>query len=77
MLPTTYLVEALNGVMVSGETLAQQWLPLAVLFASGLVSFGLNSLLFRWESTQPLGARRVGGALAALVVLYAIAAVLT
>jgi len=25
MLPTTYLVEALTGVMVRGETLAQQW----------------------------------------------------
>lgn len=77
MLPTTYLVEALTGVMVRGESLTQQWLPLAVLFASGFVSLGFNNLLFRWETTQPLGARRVGAAIVALVVLYIIAALVS
>jgi ABC-2 type transport system permease protein len=77
MLPTTYLVQALDGVMVQHQTLAQQAVPLAVLLVSGVVSFGLNSLLFRWESTQPLGAKRVAAALGGLAVLYAIAALLT
>lgn len=77
MLPTTYLVEALDGVMVRGETLLQQAAPLAVLLVSGVVAFGLNSLLFRWESTQPLGAKRVATALGGLALLYLIAALLT
>jgi hypothetical protein len=77
MLPTTYLVEALTGVMVNGEALVQQWVPLTILLVSGFVSFGFNNLLFRWESTQPLGARRVGGALVGLFVLYLIAALLS
>lgn len=77
MLPTTYLVQALDGVMVQHQSLAQQVAPLAVLLLSGLVSFGLSSLLFRWESTQPLGAKRVAAALGVLAFLYLIAALLT
>lgn len=74
MLPTTYLVQALDGVMVQHQSLPQQTVPLAVLLVSGFVSFGFNSLLFRWESTQPIGARRVGAAIAGLAILYLIAA---
>ena len=77
MLPTTYLVEALDGVMVQRESLAQQVAPLAVLLLSGVVSFGLSSLLFRWESTQPLGAKRIAAALGVLALLYLIAALST
>lgn len=77
MLPTTYLVQALDGVMVQGQSLVQQAAPLAVLLISGFVSFGFNSLLFRWESTQPLGAKRVGAAVGSLAVLYLIAALAT
>jgi len=77
MLPTTYLVAALEGVMVRGESLTAQAVPLAVLLLSGVVAFGFNNLLFRWESTQPLGARRVAAAIGGLVVLYLIAAVAT
>ena len=77
MLPTTYLVQALDGVMVQGEGLAQQAAPLAVLVASGVVAFGFNNLLFRWESTQPIGARRVAAAIGGLAVLYLVAALST
>jgi ABC-2 type transport system permease protein len=77
MLPTTYLVQALDGVMVQQQSLLQQAAPLAVLLISGVVSFGFNSLLFRWESTQPLGAKRVAAAVGGLVILYAIAALAT
>jgi len=77
MLPTTYLVQALDGVMVQQQSLIAQAAPLAVLLASGFVSFGFNSLLFRWESTQPLGAKRVGAAVGALTILYLIAALAT
>tara|TARA_B100000745_G_scaffold57224_3_gene33901 strand:- start:495 stop:974 length:480 start_codon:yes stop_codon:yes gene_type:complete len=77
MLPTTYLVQALEGVMVRGEGLSQQGFPLAVMLTSGFIAFGFNSLLFRWESTQPLGAKRIGTALAGLTLLYAIVALVT
>lgn len=77
MLPTTYLVQALEGVMVRGEGLTRQGLPLAVMLISGFVSFGLNSLLFRWESTQPLGVKRVATALGGLALLYLVVALLT
>ena len=77
MLPTTYLVESLEGVMLRGETLTQQGLTLAVMIVSCVVAFGLSSLLFRWESTQPLGAKRVGAALGVLALLYLAAALLT
>lgn len=77
MLPTTYLVQALDGVMVRGEGLGQQAAPLAVLVASGVVSFACNNLLFRWESTQPLRARRVAAVIGGLAVLYLIAALST
>ena len=77
MLPTTYLVQALDGVMVQQQGLMEQAAPLAVLLVSGFVSFGFNSLLFRWESTQPLGAKRVGAAIGGLTILYLIAAMAT
>ena len=77
ILPTTYLVDALRGVMVQGETLGQQWVSLGVLLLSGAVAFGANGLLFRWETTQPLGAKRVAMALGGLGVIYLLAAVFT
>lgn len=77
MLPTTYLVEALEGVMVRQESLIQQAVPLTVLVLSGAVAFGFSSLLFRWESTQPIGAKRIGAAVAGLAALYLLAALLT
>lgn len=77
LLPTTYLVEALTGVMGRGESIFQQWIPIAVLLVSGCVSFGLNSFLFRWESTQPLGVRRVALAIGGLAALYMLVALTT
>jgi ABC-2 type transport system permease protein len=76
MLPTTYLVLALDGVMVRHEPLLQQWVPITVMIVSGFVAFGLDRLLFRWESTQPLGARRIGTALGILTALYLVVALL-
>ena len=71
------MVDALRGVMVQGETLSQQWMSLGVLLIGGMVAFAANGLLFRWETTQPLGAKRVAIALAGLGVIYVIAAVVT
>ena len=77
LMPTYHLTEALTGVMVRGEPLLQQGLASGVLFVSGVAAFGFNSLLFRWESTQPIGAKRVAAALVGLGVLYLVAALIS
>jgi ABC-2 type transport system permease protein len=75
MMPTMYLVTALEGVMLRGETVLQQTVPLAILTVTGFVSFSFNSMLFRWESTQPIRLRNLAAVTAALAVLYVFAAI--
>ncbi|MEZ4652482.1 MAG: ABC transporter permease [Candidatus Eisenbacteria bacterium] len=74
LLPSTYVVESLTGVMVRGESLGAQTAPLLILLATGAFGVWLNALLFRWESTQPLSRQRLGLALLGLLLLYGIAA---
>ncbi|MGD8328882.1 MAG: ABC transporter permease [Acidobacteriota bacterium] len=76
MMPTQYLVVALEGVMLRGETVLQQAVPLAVLTLTGFVAFGFNSMLFRWESSQPISLRKLGVVVAGLAFLYLLAAIL-
>ena len=76
LLPATYLTEALQGVMVRGESLADVAGPLAVLLVTSAVASSLNSLLFRWETDQPLSAKRVAMAIGLLAAVYAGAALL-
>jgi imidazolonepropionase-like amidohydrolase/ABC-type multidrug transport system permease subunit len=71
LLPPTYLVEALSGVMVRGDTLGSVLPALAVLLALSAAGISLNALLFRWEGTEPLPRRSlaiVAGALGAVLV---------
>jgi len=74
LLPSTYLVEALQGVMVRGESLGKLSGPIAVLVLTGVVGFTLNTLLFRWESTDPVNRRNLAIALGGLALIYAAAA---
>lgn len=69
-LPTTYIVEALQGVIVRGEGLPQLAAPLGILALLGLTGLALASMLFRWEGTEPLPRRSV------VTILGAFAAVL-
>jgi len=71
LIPTTYLLEALQGVMVRGEGLKRIAGPVAVLLLTSLLGVGLNGLLFRWESTEPVRKGRLAIALAGLGALYA------
>ena len=72
LMPSSYLVEMLQGVMLRGHGLRQMLGPGAVLLVT--IAFGawLNSFLFRWESTEPIDKRRLalvlGGLLAVLLV---------
>lgn len=74
--PATYLVEGLSGIMLRGETLADLVGPVVVLVVCAGVGTALSSLLFRWESSEPLDKRALAAALAGLIVLYVAAAFL-
>ena len=69
VLPSSWLVEGLQGVLVRGEGLGALAAPVAVLVATGLAGLGMNSLLFRWESTEPLDGRKLAFAIVLLVLL--------
>ena len=48
-LPLTHINRTLRDVMLEPGTVADVWLPLAVLAAFGLCCFGLAMRLFRWQ----------------------------
>ena len=68
LLPATYLNEGLQRVMIAGQPLAALSGPIAVLLCFGALGLLLNSMLFRWESSDalPLGRLAFGLALLAL-----------
>ncbi len=76
LLPATYAVEALQAVIVRGQALSHVRGTLLVLAATALVGIALDALLFRWESTEPVGRTRFVVALVALVALFSGAAAL-
>jgi imidazolonepropionase-like amidohydrolase/ABC-type multidrug transport system permease subunit len=53
-LPATYLVTALQGVLVRGETLVENGHALSVLLLTTLFSGLFASVLFRWEKEEKL-----------------------
>lgn len=59
-LPTTYVVESLQGVIVRGEGLSMLVGPLVILTLLGLSGLALSAALFRWEGTEPLSKRSLG-----------------
>jgi ABC-2 type transport system permease protein len=69
VLPSSWLVEGLQGVLVRGEGLAALAAPVAVLVVTGLTGLGMNSLLFRWESAEPLDRKKLVLAVAGLALL--------
>jgi len=76
MLPSAYLVELLQGVMLRGEGILQLIGPLTVLILTAVVGALVNSWVFRWESSQPLDKTKLLLAIAALLVLFLGAALL-
>ncbi|MEO8198125.1 MAG: ABC transporter permease [Thermoanaerobaculia bacterium] len=69
LLPATYLNEGLQRAMIAGLPTAALAGPIAVLLLFGVIGLVLNSMLFRWESSDPLP----GGRLAAGLMLLALA----
>jgi len=76
MVPSSYLVEALQGVMLRGHGLVQLAGPIAVLMLTLVIGAWVNSRLFRWESSEPLDKRAMLTAIAVLTLLYVAAALL-
>ena len=68
LLRETSLNEGLQRVMIAGQPLAGLPGPIAVLLLFGALGLLLNSMLFRWESSDalPLGRLAIGLALLAL-----------
>ncbi len=76
MIPSSYLVEALHGVMVRGYGLAQLAGPMAVLLATMGVGVWANSRLFRWESSEPVDRRNLLLIVGVIVAIYMLAALM-
>jgi imidazolonepropionase-like amidohydrolase/ABC-type polysaccharide/polyol phosphate export permease len=76
LLPATYVVEVLQGVIVRGDDLFILAKPLFILVLTSAVGFAMNGLLFRWESTQPIGAKRIAIAVGGLTMVYLLAMVI-
>ena len=74
LLPATYLNEGLQRAMIQGRPFRELLGPAAALAGYAAVGFVLNSLLFRWESTDRIVPRRLlAGLLALAAVVVAIA----
>ncbi len=76
LIPSAYLVEALQGVMLRGHGLAQLSGPIAVLLLTLVVGAWVNGRLFRWETSEPLNKQAMLTAIVVLTLLYAAAALL-
>jgi ABC-2 type transport system permease protein len=74
IIPSSYLVEALQGVMLRGHGLVQLAGPITVLLLTLVVGAWLNSRLFRWETSQPLDKRAMLTAIGVLTLLFVAAA---
>jgi hypothetical protein len=62
--------------MVRGESLLQVAGPLAVLLVTAALAAAFNSLVFRWESSEPINYKKLAVAVGGLLALYAVASML-
>ncbi len=74
MVPSSYLVESLHGVMVRGYGVAQLMGPVSVLLVTMGVGIWANSRLFRWESSEPVDRRNLLLIVAVIAAVYLLAA---
>lgn len=77
LMPSSYLVEVLHGVMLRGLGLLDLLAPIGVLVLTGGVGAALNAMLFRWETSEPVSRRGVLITVLVLAAVLAIAALTT
>jgi imidazolonepropionase-like amidohydrolase/ABC-type multidrug transport system permease subunit len=70
LLPSTYVVELLQDIMIRGRSIRELGTGVAVLLLTGVVGFAFNALLFRWESRDPINRRGLLIAVACLLLIY-------
>jgi ABC-2 type transport system permease protein len=70
LVPTTYLVESLQGVIIRGVGVLSLGIPMAMLLLTAIIGVSANGLLFRWESDEPVRGRRLLVAMLVLAILY-------
>ena len=73
-LPTTYLVDTYSSVIVRGDGLMSIAGSLAVLLGVGAVGIVLNSMLFRWEGTDPIPRKSLALIATAFTLMLGVAA---
>jgi ABC-2 type transport system permease protein len=76
LIPSSYLVEALQGVMIRGHGVMELIGPITVLLLTLIIGAWLNSRLFRWETSEPVDKRAVITTIAVLLALFVAAAFL-
>lgn len=54
LLPATYLVTGFEGMLMRGESLAQNWSAVAVLVFTTAAATAVSAQLFRWEKDEKL-----------------------
>jgi len=67
LLPATHTMQAYLGLAYGAATLMNPWVSLAILFAGGVLAFGLGIYLFNWDSRN--SSRRGHPALALLALV--------
>src|ERR1700685_898626 len=56
-LPATYLYQGMQGIMIGGQSLAANLLPVAALLITLCVALIVGIKLFRWEKEEKIGGR--------------------
>lgn len=74
LLPSSYVMQAFNGLGYQRATAFNPWVSVIVLVASGIVALGLSIYLFNWDSRNET--RRGSPFLALLILVPYVAAVL-
>ena len=73
LLPSTYAVEMLRRVLLDRGGLSAIVGAAGILLLTGIVGLGFDTLLFRWESTQPTNRKALLLAIVTLLLIYAVA----
>src|ERR1700761_1783702 len=56
-LPATYLYQGIQAIMVGGQSLRANWLPIAALVITLIVALIVGIKLFRWEKEEKISGR--------------------
>lgn len=72
LLPSTYVVELLQAVILRSSSFREFGNAAWVLLLTGILGFAFNAILFRWESQQPISRRALALAIACLLIVYAV-----